>query len=294
MTEKQFMNEVANRLLDLEQTRGMDIQCQTLMKNNDTKRHGIILQQKDNMVSPTIFLDRYYQQYLHEQISVEEVADCIVHILEKVKDDSKKFSSLSLNYEDCKDKIIYRLISKTKNVSIRDKIPFIPFLDLMITFYIVIGYTETGVETLKITNELMSDWNMTTADLFRLAEENTPSIFPARVESMTQMLERYLKMPEDKFVDLPMIVIGNEAGVYGASTLLYPHIVEDLAEKIDSDFYALPSSVHEFIIVPGKDETSLNEYSELVKHINENYVDREEILSDHAYYYDRKEKKFIM
>ena len=64
--------------------------------------------------------------------------------------------------------------------------------------------------------------------------------------------------------------------------------------KIHSDFYALPSSVHEFIIVPGQDQTSLNEYSELVKNINENYVDREEILSDHAYYYDRKEKKFIL
>ena len=46
--------------------------------------------------------------------------------------------------------------------------------------------------------------------------------------------------------------------------------------------------------MPGKEQTSLNEYSELVKHINENYVDREEILSDHAYYYDRKEKKFIL
>ena len=45
------------------------------------------------------------------------------------------------------------------------------------------------------------------------------------------------------------------------------------------------------IIVPESEAPAQAELSRLVKEINETQVDPEEVLSNHAYYYDRKQKK---
>lgn len=296
MTEKQFMNEVAQRLGTAQQTEGFDIRCQIFTKNNNTQRYGILLQKENEMVTPTIFLERYYQNYLQEQTSVDEVAHHIVDILEDVKSHARQYQSLSLQFTDCQDNIIYRLISKEMNEALCEEIPYIPFLDLMISFCVVVNYTDQGVETIKITNELMNQWGITTAELYQLAEENTPRIFPAKIQLLSELLQKQLNLQDEDEVEdelrVPMIILGNKAGVYGASTILYPGVVEELADKWNGNLYVLPSSVHEFIILPEQNENSLEELSAIVQHINKDYVIQEEILSNRAYFYNKDEKKF--
>ena len=87
--------------------------------------------------------------------------------------------------------------------------------------------------------------------------------------------------------------MGNEAGVYGASTILYPNAVEHIANELNANLYILPSSVHEFIILPETDGNSLDELADMVQRINKDYVKEEEILSDQAYFYNKNQKKFI-
>ena len=48
----------------------------------------------------------------------------------------------------------------------------------------------------------------------------------------------------------------------------------------------IPSSVHEMIIVPMTESITRKELDQMVKEVNENVVDPEEILSDHVYIYD--------
>lgn len=298
MTEKQFMHEVAEQLGNERQAEGFNIQCRVFTKNNNTKRYGLVLQQDREKVTPTIFLQPFYENYVRDKTSIEDVAHHIAGILEQVTGQARQYQALSFQFTDCRDRIVYRLISKTMNEDLCEQIPYIPFLDLMISFCIVIGYSESGVETMRITNDQMQQWNVSTAELYRLAEKNTPRIFPARVEPLYDVLQKYLDIPDGQEPDdeliLPMILIGNEAGVYGASVLLYPGLVEELAEEQGSDLFILPSSVHEFIVIPGADKNSLGELSAIVQDINAKYVCREEILSDRAYLYKRDEKKFLL
>ena len=58
---------------------------------------------------------------------------------------------------------------------------------------------------------------------------------------------------------------------------------------MESDFYILPSSVHEVILIPATDRTSISELSEMVQEVNGTEVARDEVLSQHAYYYSRKD-----
>ena len=50
----------------------------------------------------------------------------------------------------------------------------------------------------------------------------------------------------------------------------------------------LPSSVHEVIIVPESASPGRRVLDRLVREVNDTQVDQEDVLSDHAYYYDRR------
>ncbi len=52
------------------------------------------------------------------------------------------------------------------------------------------------------------------------------------------------------------------------------------------NFYVLPSSQHELIFVPGEKSKEGERLSGIVREVNEEMLAEDEVLSDHAYYYD--------
>jgi len=55
---------------------------------------------------------------------------------------------------------------------------------------------------------------------------------------------------------------------------------------LGSDFYLLPSSIHELILVPVGEDRDREHLEEMVKEINQTQVAMEEILSDTVYNYE--------
>ena len=92
--------------------------------------------------------------------------------------------------------------------------------------------------------------------------------------------------------ETPLYVLTNKARLYGASCILYPNLLDSIADKLTCDFYLIPSSIHEVILVPesGTEDTNLND---MVAEVNHTQVDPKEVLADHVYYYDRKEDHMI-
>ena len=63
---------------------------------------------------------------------------------------------------------------------------------------------------------------------------------------------------------------------------------------LEEDFYILPSSIHEVILVPASAGISVAEMEKMVCEINETQVPEEEILGSHVYRYSRKNKTISM
>lgn len=297
MTKRQFMEQVTDKLKELYEESDYEISCDVFTKNNDTPRHGIVIQRKEEFISPTIYVDSYYKDYVNKKLTLTEVAEQIMAALRNVREHASRYQSFSVDYDSCKENIVYRLISLEKNEKLLQEVPYIPFLNLAVTFSIVCSLSEQGLETLRVTNELMDKWQVTTGELVRLAEENTPRLFPLKIDSMENVLFTYLGLEGGLFSENadygPLLILTNESGVNGASVLLYQNVIHDMAEKYNSNLYILPSSIHEIIVVPNENSGSLSELSELVKDINQKHVSEEEVLSDNAYYYDRTERKFL-
>ena len=68
--------------------------------------------------------------------------------------------------------------------------------------------------------------------------------------------------------------------------------MEKAAETIGDDFYILPSSIHETILVPvrGKEDEA-DKLAEMVACVNSSEVPDTEILSNHVYRYRRQSRR---
>lgn len=74
---------------------------------------------------------------------------------------------------------------------------------------------------------------------------------------------------------------------YGAAAALYEGQLQAVGEMFGENFYVIPSSVHEMLILPESRVPKREELDEMIKEINEIAVAPEEVLGDRAYYYDR-------
>ena len=79
----------------------------------------------------------------------------------------------------------------------------------------------------------------------------------------------------------------NKEKYFGAAEILLPSVCRKIGEKLQTDYYILPSSIHECMIVPVLDGLTPEGLHELVKEINEEHVAQEEILGDSVYLYTR-------
>ena len=87
-----------------------------------------------------------------------------------------------------------------------------------------------------------------------------------------------------------MYVISNSDKTFGAAALLDSDAMDKIEEQI-GEFYILPSSVHECILVPKKEDMDLATLENMVQEVNATQVSKEEKLSDHVYAYDSETKE---
>jgi len=106
--------------------------------------------------------------------------------------------------------------------------------------------------------------------------------------------EESLQTPPEVENVCPMYMLSNQNKLNGSVCILYQDLLKDFSERLGCDLYILPSSVHEVLILPAQNDTSCQSLSEMVKEINSSQLSREEILSDHVYYYSRKTCRITM
>ena len=86
----------------------------------------------------------------------------------------------------------------------------------------------------------------------------------------------------------PMYVLSTRSTVHGAAALFYPDVQQKISEALGDNYYALPSSTEEFIIVPECTGISHKELSDMVHNVNRTVVDPGQVLSDSLLKYDRE------
>lgn len=235
---------------------------------------GLTLYPKDSVASPVINLTQMYQDHAHDMI---EVMKHIENTLLTLPDNVKKMDvSDILDYESIKRKLFLRVSSIKKNAAFLKNVPYIAVEDLALTFHILVGQDEQDVASTIVTHQMLKDYGVCIETLYKDTLQSSMTLFPAR------------------FIDtILMTVVTNDKGINGAASLFYPGIMDKIgSEIVYGNYYILPSSIHEVLVVPDTIIESPDELKQIIKAVNKEAVAPEEQLSDELYYYDTKNKIF--
>ncbi|WP_170164252.1 DUF5688 family protein [Mobilisporobacter senegalensis] len=318
MEYKQFIMKVKDKV---EENAGgnYDVNINHVIKNNSLELDGIIISNKESRISPNIYLNDYYEKYKYGE-SVENIANEILRVYEDRSEENE--FDINFIFEEMKSKIIFRIVNYSKNKILLQESPHIRFLDLAITFHGLVKNDYNGIGTIRITNEHMNEWETDVGELMSLAGRNTQRIFPASIKPMNEVIESIMERDIEKYIgginlsewneftgedidsisddvmmnflqeieekqQIPMYILSNSNGINGASAILYTDILKEFSTSQNSDFYILPSSIHEVILVPYSVQLSKETLREMVLNVNQTQVPEDEVLSNQVYIYRR-------
>ena len=291
MTYYQFIQAVEKRMKEVV-NENITLSIYTAEKNNGVKRQGITIAKEGINISPTIYLEEYFEKF-KEGCTIEIIVQDILRLYQEVQLPRSWNEEKINSYESIEDRIVYRLVNKEANSSLLKDVPYVPYLNLAIIFYVMLEINEHGTACMLIRNEHLEMWKVSPNDIYRRAKENTWRILPSEFHTMRAMMDAYNK--KGSYVGMDILhVLTNKVRGFGAATILYDGVLEMIADYLGDNYYVLPSSVHEVIIVSETDAPWGGEgLSEMVVEINHTQVDEEDVLSDIAYYYDREKKKLL-
>ena len=303
MTFEEFKQEIADSIKDHlpDQYQDSTIQLNTVQKNNEAL-DAITITSPDSNVSPTIYLNSFYEDYQNGQ-DMDTILDHIADIRVEHEVSQDFDVSKITDFDQVKDHIAARVVGIEDNSDLLDQRPHAVMDDLAVTYCVMLGEDANGSMSVPITNQLMETWGVTQEELHDLAKANQDELTPSTFKSMNEVMAEMMipQMMSDMGVDretaqemiesmMPpedkMYVLSNEQKLNGAAALLDDKMMDQIAEKVGGDFYILPSSVHEVLIVPADAGMDLKDLEAMVQEVNETQVAPQDRLSDHVYQYD--------
>lgn len=263
------------------------IQYQTIWKNN-REVEQYILKEGDSCVAMAV---RYQQEW-------DEISDRdIISELEKLLEENE-IPEIHPDGVMSKQKI--KEMVRAKVVSIRNErilkkkgITYLPFLDMAVLFSVPVGKLSNGELNLQINDGIIETLQLSKDELLEDAIRNMSN--EVQIIPMGSVLGEMMKgddMPEQILEEVPMWILTNPDQSNGAAVLICPEArkkIEALEKEQKMRLAIIPSSIHECLLFPLKNEDDLERYEEMVKEVNQATVAPEDRLTDNVYYLENGE-----
>ena len=264
------------------------------------KRDALALHKPGERMAPNLYLDDFYKDYKQcddLEMTLRNMAEEYAGVA------GRTAQGLEIDMSRMKDRVTMMLVNTEQNKEMLADMPHREFQDLSVIYRYVVAQDEQGVASFKVTNAIMEQAGMTPEELFQHASENTKKMFPPKIASMEDVMLDMMKgddIPDELADELvgffdtekdpkeSMWLIGNRSGVNGAVSMLYDENLHSLAEKMGTDLYIIPSSVHEVLAVSVEmGSGNPEELAEMVQQVNMSSVELEDRLSNNVYHYDK-------
>lgn len=263
---------------------------------NGKEVDAFTITKEDTAATPTFYFKNLLEDYKNGK-SITDIADDVLDLYFYATKNSP------INIDECQDfnvqksNICYKVVNKE---SFKDQLPLIPhidFFDLAIILYSVLSINDKNEMSFTVTNDMLRVWNATPQELFILATTNTPKLLPINITSLNALMFQ-VDIPQhetisDTIDNLPfdyVYAITNEYSRNGFSGIFYPGVLKCLGKRF-GNFYLLPSSIHEALIVPEDCGMTPEYLKEMVKAVNTDVVSPDEYLSDSIYQYNVEQDK---
>lgn len=310
----EFCEEVRDRV---SKQLGEDYEAtiRSVVKNNQTEHRSIVIREGEDEIMPSIYLESFYEEY-SKGMPMAEVIETVLRIYRENRNPWP--DGIDLSFGGVKEKIAFRVINYEKNRAVLKEMPHVKIEEWAVCFECVVSREAGQVGAFRVDNAIAGRWDVGLKELIALARENTYRLFPPKLEPIEEVLagmliariegnetlskeEREKKTQEiiDGILQkreesaLPMYVLSNALNHFGTASVLSIPYMDRVREKLKEDFYILPSSVHELILIPVSAAPEEEKLLQMVHEVNEREVPEEEFLSDGVYRYGTLRGKIL-
>jgi len=277
----------------------IEIEVQEVNKTNDDKQMAVAIRLSPTGAAPVLYLNEFYEAYQDGE-TIEDIASHILCMTAEAGIRMPDFESMSMEYDDIQDKLTMQMVEGERNKDRLQNLIYRPMDNGMVMIPdIELGRDESGYYRAPVTKEMAYDMNYDIDKLLTRAFDNlTENRVPALYEmesgplNLTESLGDTNPMKDDFVITggSRMYILTNHMRDGGASVLFYPGMKERIGDLLGQNYYVLPSSLHEMIIVPEHAGPTLEYLQQCVKDVNRT-IAPQEVLSDKVFLFDREKNK---
>ncbi len=299
MEYEDFLTKMKDLLSEmLSEKHPVVIKYSDFLRNNNVIRKELQINSTDDpcgkVMDPRPLYDRYLMGSEIEQLA-QEVID--IYLQEESSNITEICRGVD-HYESIRERIFIRVVNYHENQLFLSLCPHVQKLDLAMTFRIRVQDSDRGLLSMSVDNFLFERWNISLEQLYEDALVNTRRIFPEAVVPIRVLLDAGLsgtsiadlvtdevaqEMESDQ-----MYAITNDQSINGAVAVFYPNVLRELADRLGSDIYLMPSSIHEMMAVPCEKWDDVSQLKTIVEDANQSVVAKEEQLGSSVYKYERR------
>ena len=290
MNYQEFIENVKEHI---SKTLQLTVDLCPILKNNGTLYDGLVIHDPVLNVSPMIYLNAFYSMYLEGE-SLDTIYNAIIDTYHEHLPEDDFDISLFCDYQNAQNRIVMKLINAKRNEDLLKQVPHIKIYDLAIIFLCTVSEFSNDYATIMVHNSHLKLWNVTVDEIYQQAQTNSLRILPPRLDNLHDVFEHITCESLAFLEELEILILTNYLRIHGATCMVYPNLLDEIAQIYNDDLIILPSSIHEVLIFPKGNVTSkytLSYFNEIVQEVNETQLMDVEILSDHAYLYHLDSKE---
>ena len=297
MNKDEFIKMIKDEILEYmpEEFKDCTVRIDEVNKNGDVRLHGLALTKGNSGASPLIYLEPYFEMYedgLAADFLLQNIADKYVGIVESVPN----LDVPDMSFESIKDDLRVRLVyNKTNRNYLADHVHCDAGCGYSLVVYVDLSDRMFDGAIINVRKDMLEKFDLDERAVIKAAMEGSVKNCPARLSYIEDSLMSMMNGGEkENLLDLDKIdlsrgvlVLSTEDNFAGAATLFYPGVKEKVAKLMDWDYFILPSSVHEVLLVPADGRFSAKELAMMVRAVNSNEVSKEDQLGNRVLFYDR-------
>lgn len=285
MNNEEFKNEFVEALKENLSERGndVDVKVSTVEKMNQSYE-AITITPEGSNIGMNMNLEVFAEAY-ESGVPFNEIVEQVTNKVEAHLADMPTFDVQSLtDYEQMKDKLAMEVVAADRNADLLAKVPHQEMEDMAVVYRFVMESDENGRASILVSNDLLDKMGVTPEQLHADALENAPELRPAVIKGMSEVMmdmmgeDAHEMFGIDEFPQDEMMYVATVPDkISGAGVIAYQEFMDQAAEKLGGDFYILPSSIHEVLLVKDDGAVNFNDLKSMVEDVNATQVAPEEI-----------------
>ena len=204
---------------------------------------------------------------------------------------------INVTYDDIKDLVVFRMAGVKRQQDMNNLLH--TKMDNGFSLIYVIEMDKKN--SLLVTEKILEALGCTEEQIFNDAKRNTERLYPPLLKSVENAILDSMtshgkgkNLLYDTAVDNSginknqMFVLTNCRASYGSTVIFYDGVLEAVGDFFNEDFYMIPSSIHEFILLPKGAKVKKDDLNFILNDVNKGFVKEQEILGDKVLFYKRK------